>query len=114
MQGYYQYCNANGVGYSGASGARAYLAYLAHSTYYGVRMSPEATWALSAKAREFLCANPSEDIQKYRHFVTWCQAFYPGWTPAGPDIIPAAYGWFSFYGQPKALEYQAWRNQWTV
>lgn len=36
--------------------------------------------------------------------------FYEGWRPAGPDVIPVAYGWFSFAGEAKAPEYQAWRK----
>mgnify|MGYP003395983759 CR=1 FL=1 len=103
--GYFQYCNSNGVGYSGPSGARAYLDYLATSAYYGVRMSPEATWALGAKAREFL-GGPLT-------FVEWCMHYYPDWKPASPDVIPCAYGWYTFYGMPKAPEYQAWRDVWA-
>ena len=86
MAGYYQSCNCCGREFSSAHGARAYLDHLSQATYYGVRMSPEATWALGAKAREFL-GGPQT-------FMDWCLHFYPNWKPAGPDIIPCAYGWF--------------------
>jgi hypothetical protein len=88
MAGYYQCCNCCGHGFSNPNGARAYLRHLAASTYYGVRMSPEATWALGAKAREFL-GGPQT-------FAQWTEEYYPGWHPVGPDIIPAAYGWVTF------------------
>lgn len=90
MAGYYQYCNANGVGYSGPSGARAYLDYLSQSTYYGVRMSPEATFALGAKARDFL------RYKGWDEFNQWVETYYTDWKPSGPDVIPAAYGWLTF------------------
>lgn len=103
MAGYYQSCNCCGKEFSNALGARQYLEHLSQSTYYGVRMSPEATWALGAKAREFLGGWPTQ-------FYDWVAFFYPAWKPTGPDIIPAAYGWLSFEG-PKALEYAAWRKE---
>lgn len=100
MAGYYQYCNANGVGYSGPSGARAYLDYLSQCTYYGVRMSPEATWALGAKARDYLVreALKNGDVPNPAlvEFTYWMGIFYPDWKPVGPDIMPAAYGWVTF------------------
>ena len=86
MAGYYQGCNCCGHEFSNAPGARAYLRHLSQATYYGVQMSPEATWALGAKAREFLGECP--------RFADWVQAYYTDWRPSGPDIIPAAYGWF--------------------
>lgn len=86
MAGYHQTCNCCGRAFDNAPGARAYLLHLSHSTYYGVRMSPEVSYALGAKAREFL--NLPD------HFHWWIDQYYPGWKPVGPDIIPAAYGWF--------------------
>ena len=103
MPGYYQFCNCCGRGFDGAPGARQYIAHLAQATYYAARMSPEATWALSAKAREFL-RDPCT-------FQEWVERYYKDWTPS-IDIIPCAYGWFSFEGMPKAPEYQAWRDEW--
>ena len=85
MAGYYQHCCCCDHEFSSAHGARAYLDHLSQATYYGVRMSPEATWALGAKAREFLGG---------MQFDRWMADYYPGWKPVGPDIIPAAYGWF--------------------
>ena len=89
MAGYYQCCNCCGREFNSAPGARAYLQHLSESTYYGIRMSPEATWALGQKAIEFL----SKGQDSYT-FVEWCWDYYPNWKPCGPDIIPAAYGWF--------------------
>ena len=85
MAGYYQCCNCCGHEFNNVPGARAYLRHLADSTYYGIRMSPEATWSLSGRARTFL----GESLT----FAEWVQDYYPGWKPCGPDIIPVAYGW---------------------
>lgn len=87
MAGYYQCCNCCGREFNSAPGARAYLFHLSQATYYGIRMSPEATWALGALAREFL-RGPT-------HFSQWLVEYYPGWQPSGPDVIPGAYGWFN-------------------
>ena len=54
MAGYYQCCNCCGREFNNAPGAYAYLQHLSESTYYGIRMSPETTWGLSGRAREFL------------------------------------------------------------
>lgn len=59
--------------------------HLSQSSYYGVRISPEATWALSRRARKFL--------GEFLTFEEWVEAFYSDWKPCGPDIIPVAYGW---------------------
>ena len=91
MNGYYQNCNCCGRGFSSAPGARAYLQHLSESTYYGIRMSPETTYALGAKARGFIT---NHDPTKYIDFPRWVAEFYEGWKPCGPDIIPAAYSWF--------------------
>lgn len=115
VRGYFQECCCCGAAFGNAPGARAYLRHLSQSTYYGVRMSPEATWALGAKAREFLkcrcgchkgrfagllgetqcndCGCTDAGLGKMS-FKQWVSEYYFGWKPAGPDIIPAAYGWF--------------------
>lgn len=124
MAGYYQSCNCCGKEFSNALGARQYLEHLSQSSYYGVRMSPEATWALGAKARAFLTGGKASGeplVCGTREagstpappstFQGWVDAHYGGWRPAGPDIIPCAYGWLSFAGSPKAQEYEAWRRK---
>lgn len=87
MTGYVQICNCCAGLFANAPGARAYLSHLSQATYYGIRMSPEATFALSAQARDFL-GGPSS-------FAAWVADYYTDWQPVGPDIIPAAYGWFN-------------------
>lgn len=102
--GFYVFCNANGQGYSGPSGARAYIRYLTTECYYAVPLSPEATFALAGRAREFLGICHT--------FTEWMTTHYSNWKPNGPDVMPAAYGWISFAGQPKSPTYQAWRDEW--
>ncbi len=84
-RGYYQFCNGCGHAFANAPGAYQYLVHLSQESYYGVRMSPEATWSLSGRAREFL----GECLT----FEAWVDTFYKDWKPVGPDIIPVAYGW---------------------
>ena len=97
MAGYYQSCNCCGREFNSAPGARAYLHHLSESTYYGIRMSPEATFALGAKAIDFLRRRPeapTSALLRKLDFEAWCVEYYFDWKPCGPDIIPAAYGWF--------------------
>ena len=88
MAGYHQVCNCCGHAFDNAPGAYQYLVHLSQTTYYGVRMSPEATWALGGRAREFL--------GEFLTFEEWVDTFYKDWKPVGPDIIPVAYGWAIF------------------
>lgn len=101
--GFYVFCNANGQGYSGPSGARAYIQCLISERYYAVPLAPEATFALAGRARDFLGVCPT--------FKEWMTTYYPNYHPSGPDVMPAAYGWVSFYGEAKSPQYQAWRDE---
>ena len=84
-RGYFQTCCCCGHAYANAPGAYQYLVHLSQASYYGVRMSPEATWSLSGRARAFL--------EEFSTYAEWVETFYKDWKPVGPNIIPVAYGW---------------------
>ena len=107
MSGFYLCCNCCGHEFNGPVGASRFIEHTAQQTYYGVRISPEATWDMSARAREFLIEVGRPDVTTYQE---WIEKYYQDWKPSGPDVIPVAYAWLSFAELPKSPEYQAWRK----